>query len=470
VVVACLAAIGGGAVALAIWQWLAPAGFDSYHGMNPRAVNDWRRAVFGPPGDRPSVSLALYTGVFRTLVLEMWFAYAVLVWRVHTGSARPAAPPPTARQVLRVAIPVIALLALLAPAGLSTDVFAYVGYGRLAAVHHLNPHLHTQMELRELGDPTTPYLRWPIASPYGPLWTIVSVLIVKIAPAGAVLVPVIVFKLLGGAAVVTLALLVRRINRDLDGDERRADGLLAAVIANPILLIEGPGNAHNDLAMMAAVLAALALFARGRVRAAALLAGVAAAVKLLPLMLVPWLAIAAARARAGTRTAAPPSSAPTPSPAPAGRRWLAGLWASAAVVALALAPLVLAYAPFWSGWQTLGGLATRWQNGYWVQPAQPSLGAMVGRVAPLVIGVGAASLWAIMAPAGEAARRTVTAWAWATLAVLMFATGTGLWYPWYLAWIWPAVLIRTTVSHRLLVALLLPVGVLLTLLHAIASF
>jgi hypothetical protein len=335
----------------------------------------------------------------------------------------------------------------------------------------MNPHLHTQMELRELGDPTTPYLRWPIASPYGPLWTILSALIVKIAPAGAVLVPVIVFKLLGGAAVVASALLVRRLSRDLDGDERRADGLLAAVIANPILLVEGPGNAHNDVVMMTAVLGALALFARGRVRAAAVLAGVAAAVKLLPLMLVPWLAVAAARARAAAPGAPPASPAAPPSPAPPGARpWLAGLVAGAAVVVLALAPLVIAYAPFWSGWRTLGGLATRWQNGYWVESAQPSFGAMLGRVAPLMVGVGAASLWAVMAPAGETARRAVTAWAWAAVAVLMFATGTGLWYPWYLAWIWPAVLIRTTVSHRLLVALLLPVGVLLTLLHAIASF
>jgi hypothetical protein len=88
-------------------------------------------------------------------------------------------------------------------------------------------------------------------------------------------------------------------------------------------------------------------------------------------------------------------------------------------------------------------------------------------VVPLAIGVGAASLWAVLAPAGEAARRAVTAWAWAALVLVLFATGA--WYPWYLAWAWPAVLARATPSHRLLAVLIMPLSVLVTLVYTIAS-
>jgi len=455
VVVACLAAIGGGAVALAVWQWLAFSSLDWFFSFNPRAVTEWRRAVgLGAVGDRPPVAPSVYTAVFRALLIEMWLAYAVLLWRVRVDSGRPLPPPPAARQVLRVAIPMVALVALVAPPLLSTDVFAYVGYGRLAVVHHLNPHLYTQADLLSRGDPTTPYLHWPIASPYGPLWTIVSMLVVRVAPAGAIVGPVVALKLLGGAALVVVALLAGRLARDLDGDPRRADGVFAATIANPILLLEGPGNAHNDLAMMAAVLGAMALLARGRFRGAAALAGVAAAVKLMPLMMVPWLAVAAARAR----MAAPPRE----------RRWPAALGAGASVVALAMAPVVAAYAPFWSGLRTLAGLGSRWQSGSGLGTAPVALGAIAWNVAPLAVALGALSLWAILAPPGEAAKRAVTAWAWAALAILLFAAG--VWYPWYLVWIWPAVLIRANLPHRLLAALIMAFGVFLTLVYTVVSF
>jgi hypothetical protein len=437
-----MAAIGVGAVALALWQWLTPPGFASVYGVNLRAVADWRSAV-GLASASPSLSLRAYNWVFRALLAEMLLAYAVLLWRVHMGTDRPAQPPPAARQVLRVAIPVVALVALLMPPLLSTDVFAYVGYGRLGVVHELNPHLHTQAELLKRGDPTAPYLHWDIPSPYGALWTIVSMLLVRLMPAGAVLLPVLVFKLLGGAALVAVALLVRRIARDLDGDERRADGAMAGVIANPVLLIEGPGNAHNDIVMMVAVLGALALFARRRVNAAAGLAGVAAAVKLVPLMMVPWLAVAAARAR----------------------RWPLSLGAGAGVVALAMAPVVAAYAPFWSGFRTLAGLALRWQSGHGIESAHATAAAIAGHLAPLALGVGAASLWAVLAPVGEAAQRAVTAWAWAALVVLLFAAG--VWYPWYLAWIWPVVLIRVNLAHRLLAMVAMALSA-LTILYTIA--
>ena len=48
---------------------------------------------------------------------------------------------------------------------------------------------------------------------------------------------------------------------------------------------------------------------------------------------------------------------------------------------------------------------------------------------------------------------------------MLFAAG--VWYPWYLAWIWPAVLIRVNLAHRLLAMVAMALSA-LTLLYTIA--
>lgn len=108
------------------------------------------------------VSLAVYAAVFRILLALPFAVYGAVLWAVARGARIDA------RWTACVAVGTVIVLAVAMPASLSTDVFAYVGYGRLRVAHGLNPHLATQTDLVRLGDPTAPYLRWPIPSPYGP--------------------------------------------------------------------------------------------------------------------------------------------------------------------------------------------------------------------------------------------------------------------------------------------------------------
>ncbi|MES1172081.1 MAG: hypothetical protein ABUL77_02495 [Bacteroidota bacterium] len=178
----------------AAWQFVMPETFVSVRGLNPLAVAAWRAHLGWHPA---FVSLPVYTAVFRGLIALPFAAYALLLWCVARGARIDF------RFALALAAVLCLALAVAMPASLSTDVFAYVGYGRLRVVHGLNPHLATQVDLVRLGDPTAPYLHWPIPSPYGPLWTLLSMALVALAPAQSVWGVVVAFKL--GAALAVLA-------------------------------------------------------------------------------------------------------------------------------------------------------------------------------------------------------------------------------------------------------------------------
>src|SRR6266540_531440 len=71
------------------------------------------------------------------------------------------------------AIVALHLIFLVAPPLLSSDIFNYVGYARLEAVHGLNPYVHPLAAAPT--DPSYIYVGWPLNSTaYGPLFTIGS--------------------------------------------------------------------------------------------------------------------------------------------------------------------------------------------------------------------------------------------------------------------------------------------------------
>ena len=65
------------------------------------------------------------------------------------------------------------VILLLGPPLVSQDVFGYLGYARLGALHGLDPYSHIPAEAP--GDAIFPFVGWPFKhSPYGPLFTLGS--------------------------------------------------------------------------------------------------------------------------------------------------------------------------------------------------------------------------------------------------------------------------------------------------------
>jgi hypothetical protein len=393
----------GVAVAISVVSFLGfhycmPTALGSSWGLNPEGAAHFRDAFHIPIH---SVDATNFRRGFLVLLALMAAAYLGLLASCVAGAVVPLA------RIGWLSGALIVTLAVLAPPALSPDVYAYVGYARLALVHHLNPYVATQRALIELHDVTAPFLRWPIASPYGPLWTLICIALEGALSFAPLVVAIVAMKLLGGAAVFAIAAGGRRLAEQVaPGSGPRT---FAALALNPLLLVEGVGNAHNDVVMMAAVIWLLVLAARGRILSALVLAGLATAVKFLPLLLVPWLLLVDGRGE------------------PLARR----VRLAAVSLGLVLAPTVLSYAAFWHGGDLFAGLRGRWALGH----------ARSGEGHPLraaVVLVAVYALLSIWVSRGDLAR-VLRAWILQALFVVFVATG--VWFPWYFAWPWTASLV-----------------------------
>jgi alpha-1,6-mannosyltransferase len=202
---------------------------------------------------------------------------------------------PHERSISRWAIGFVALLNLIVFVGpilISTDVFSYLAYARMGVVHGINPYTHGPVSI--VGDPVFYYVGhdWlRVATAYGPVYTLLSY------PLGAL-------GLVGGlwgmklyaliASFATLALtwnVARRRGHD------RVFALLA-VGANPLYVIYGLGGAHNDLIMLALMMAAVAFTLSDRDAAAGATVVVGALVKATVAALLPFMILARRRSAA----------------------------------------------------------------------------------------------------------------------------------------------------------------------------
>jgi len=438
---AAAAIVATAVLGLALWQHVMPSQFVSLFGLNPAATAELHAALGVHPA---AVSAAAFAAVFRGLVVVAFTGYALLLWLTFRSP-----PGAVARPIARAAMAFPFVVALIMPAALSADVYTYIGYGRMAVVHGLNPHVDPAGDLIRLGDPTAPFIDWKTPSPYGPLATLMMMAAVVAAPAGSLLLPVLWFKLMTAAALLGAAVVAARIVREFDAT--RADAALIATALNPLLLIEGPGSAHTDIIAAVFVLLAFLALLRRRPNLAALAIGGGAAVKLIPLMLLPWVAFIAA----GPGMDAAPAAARPPV--------LARLRTAATVGALGIVPLALLYAPFWRGARTFASMAARFHAGHGDGPGTPPIYLWI---VVALYGLGSVLLVRQRRASFAAAVGTV-AFVWALMTLPLLPLATTKWFPWYLTWAWTVALLRWNRAHAALVVWLLPISLALTLFYSV---
>jgi alpha-1,6-mannosyltransferase len=156
---------------------------------------------------------------------------------------------------------VLYTIVLLGPVLISTDVFSYIAYARMGAIHGINPYEHG------------PHAIWYdhiyhfvgkdwIYSPtaYGPLYTLLTYPFAYLGIDGTIW----SMKLIALGSTAGILWATWRI-----AERRGFDGAAAALIVgvNPIYLLYGAGGAHNDLLMMFLMMGAVALVVAPRVTA-----------------------------------------------------------------------------------------------------------------------------------------------------------------------------------------------------------
>ncbi len=373
-------------------------------GIDPPAPSHWAQHLhFALPHPLPP---AQWNRQFRAGVGLLWLGYGLVV----CGARRTA---PSLRTTLLLTAGFAFALALFAPPVLSTDVYAYAASGRLAVLYDQNPYVALPYSfLHWANDPVQYFLAWDLPTVYGPVWTALSVALVDALPHSWLWGQVLYLKLVEALALCGLAWSAGRIAEHVQPGRGRLAALLVGTC--PLLLMEGTGSGHNDLLMMACLFAAFASFLERKHGRAGIWLGLAAGIKLLPLVLLPWLLLDIKR---------------TLPDAPARRRAMFYL------IAGMLLPLVLGYACFWHGSAIWDTLHRRTQNGH---------GGLLWAGLAYV----AVSVWL------GTRRRMPTPWlpAWSVWSAVFMLTGLGFAFPWYISWFWPALALRGGRAFQVLFA------------------
>lgn len=267
--------------------------------------------------------------------------------------------------------------------------------------------------------------------PYGPLWLLIASRFSAIGVAAGFPFEILAHKLLAGAALLATALAGARLA------ERREAGrgplTFIAIAFNPLLLLEGPIAGHNDMLMMAFIVVGASLYAAEHRRWAPLVLGLAAAVKLTALAVLPPLLFDEWQSRA--------------SPSRASRAILTTL--------LVAAPFVLLSLPFGGPRLLFGDALAQSEAAQYHVPLFAET---------IVLGGGLIWSWSLV-------RGSLIPSAWLTgaipIALAAIVAGGVLWFPWHLMWALVPALTAWDERHRSLNVALTSGAVVLTLLYSV---
>jgi alpha-1,6-mannosyltransferase len=203
--------------------------------------------------------------LLQTICMACFFTvYGIALWNWRRLDASPRA--------LAWSAALVGVLAWsLLPAD-SSDVLEYIGFGRLAAVYHVSPYLHTYSEFT---DRFASYVTWDDPMPYGPV-VLPAFALAGLVSEDHVLVAMYVVKLAWLPIHFLNAWLVYQIAKSIAPDPRYA---LFVFAFNPLILLEQLANGHNDGPLILFGLLAVLALQRGRGALAVSLALLSALVK-----------------------------------------------------------------------------------------------------------------------------------------------------------------------------------------------
>lgn len=319
------------------------------------------------------------------------------------------------------------------PPLLSHDVYSYVDYARLGALHGLDPYVHAPTAVP--ADPAFAHVVWTdTTSAYGPLFTLATYPLAKLPVDGAVY----ALKAAAAAAVLAIAVLVARLAPARGVDPLRA---AAFVALNPLVLVHVVGGPHNDaLAVLLVTLGVAGTLSARETSAGAAMVG-AIAVKASAAVTLPFALLGTTKMRRPTG----PKAVHVSALGPVGRM-LAGMTTTVAGVGL------LAWVAF--GWSWLDSFALAGENqGRTSYMSIPLTTARLTGLDPDAVRIAALALYAVLVAClliwTYRGNDWLRAAAWATTGLLL----TTAWLlPWYLLWPLPLAALS---RDRLLQALLL---------------
>ncbi len=222
---------------------------------------------------------------------------------------------------------------LLLPNLQSGDVYSYIAYGRIAALHGGNPFIQPPSVFGRIDPTFVGYVNWQnVASVYGPAWIYLSMVLTTIVEAinKHVITYVLAYKLLAMAMHIVNGWLIWSILGQWRPQQQQWG--TALYLLSPLPLVEFIGNGHNDVLMITFLLFALWFHRREQWPWAITALTFAVLTKWIALLVLPLYGLVLLW------------EAPT---------WRERAWRTGVGLALVATWCVLLYSPYWQGTRTL---------------------------------------------------------------------------------------------------------------------
>jgi hypothetical protein len=208
----------------------------------------WQSGPLGPLTSWFTLGPNTLNAVFTAGVSVLIIAYIVVL--VCAPRMRPAWALAT--------VVALQLIFFLSPPLPLTDIFNYLNYGRMEMLHHLNPYT-TIPALAPHSDPTFVLSNWHgLLSPYGPLFTLITLAVVPLGVAGSFWALKTILLLMSLGSIYLIWQCAKLLGRNP----------LSATLffgLNPLVLVWGLGADHNDFLMIFTIILAVYVLLRVRV-------------------------------------------------------------------------------------------------------------------------------------------------------------------------------------------------------------
>ena len=170
---------------------------------------------------------------------------------------------------------------------LSSDLFNYLFDAKIIIKYNASPYTHRPLDFPQ--DEWLRFMRWVHRySPYGPLWLGISIFPAALG-LGKFVLNFLAFKIFIASFHLINAVIIYKILKKIDPPKTLIGTAFYAI--NPLFLIEGVVNAHNDVVFATTLLLAM-LFLVTRKKLAALIAVLSGIlIKYISLLIFPWVVL-----------------------------------------------------------------------------------------------------------------------------------------------------------------------------------
>lgn len=184
----------------------------------------------------------LATSFYALLLLIAFAIFSYFIFLANKGNLK-------TKPILKIAL-ITTLITTFAYPFLSHDLFNYIFDARIITRYGLNPYSYVALDFPQ--DPWIRFMHWTHRySPYGPLWLGLTV-IPSILGFKKFLITLFLFKILISSFHIINIFLVYKILRDTK--PKFLGTGLAFYALNPLFLIEGVANSHNDVVIATTLL------------------------------------------------------------------------------------------------------------------------------------------------------------------------------------------------------------------------